>query len=94
MDSLNQIHFLYQYSLKMFLDMFSSVLLSNSHLDAVSDYQARLQIITKDLFLVRFFAFIVSLHLNNVQFKNRTFFRNVEILKHTLNKQYLHTIYK
>lgn len=54
MDSLNQIHFLYQYSLKMFLDMFSSVLMSNPHLDNVSDYQARLSIITTDLFSVSY----------------------------------------
>ncbi|RZC33924.1 Dynein heavy, DHC N2, AAA 9 and/or MT domain containing protein [Asbolus verrucosus] len=52
MDSLNQVHFLYQYSLQMFLDMFSSVLLSNSRLENISDYQARLNIITTDLFSV------------------------------------------
>lgn len=52
MDSLNQIHFLYQYSLKMFLDMFSSILYSNPRLESVTDYQARLNIITEDLFAV------------------------------------------
>lgn len=52
MDSLNQVHFLYQYSLQMFLDMFSSVLLSNPGLDNISDYQARLNVITSDLFSV------------------------------------------
>ncbi|XP_019877694.2 dynein heavy chain, cytoplasmic isoform X2 [Aethina tumida] len=52
MDSLNQVHFLYQYSLKMFLDMFSTVLLNNPQLNGVSDYQQRLNIITKDLFSV------------------------------------------
>lgn len=52
MDSLNQIHFLYQYSLKMFLDIFSTVLLNNAKLDGKSDYTARLNIITKDLFAV------------------------------------------
>ncbi|CAH0551344.1 unnamed protein product [Brassicogethes aeneus] len=52
MDSLNQVHFLYQYSLKMFLDMFSTVLLSNPQLDGVSDYQQRLNIITRDLLQV------------------------------------------
>ncbi|KAJ9597996.1 hypothetical protein L9F63_026898, partial [Diploptera punctata] len=50
MDSLNQIHFLYQYSLKFFLDIFSSVLYNNPKLPSVSDYGARLAIITKDLF--------------------------------------------
>ncbi|KAL1512644.1 hypothetical protein ABEB36_002203 [Hypothenemus hampei] len=50
MDSLNQVHFLYQYSLQFFLDMFNSVLLSNPKLDEISDYQQRLNIITTDLF--------------------------------------------
>ncbi|XP_060529688.1 dynein heavy chain, cytoplasmic isoform X3 [Cylas formicarius] len=52
MDTLNQIHFLYQYSLQFFLDMFNSVLLSNPKLDGITDYQQRLNIITKDLFQV------------------------------------------
>lgn len=51
MESLNQVHFLYQYSLKMFLDIFSSVLVS-SGLSAVTDYTARLGIITEELFTV------------------------------------------
>lgn len=53
MDSLNQVHFLYQYSLKFFLDIFSSVLLSNPRLASVTDHTARLDIVTKDLFNVR-----------------------------------------
>ncbi|XP_025833356.1 dynein heavy chain, cytoplasmic [Agrilus planipennis] len=52
MDSLNQIHFLYQYSLKMFLSMFGNVLLSNPHLEGITDYQARLNVIIADLFTV------------------------------------------
>lgn len=52
MDSLNQIHFLYQYSLKMFLDIFSTVLYNNPKLDGKSDYTQRLNIVTKDLFAV------------------------------------------
>ncbi|XP_044735865.1 dynein heavy chain, cytoplasmic isoform X10 [Chrysoperla carnea] len=52
MDSLNQVHFLYQYSLQMFLDIFSSVLLSNHKLDGIVDYAARLSVITSDLFSV------------------------------------------
>lgn len=50
MDSLNQIHFLYQYSLKFFLDIFSSVLYSNPKLQEKSDHSQRLEIVTKDLF--------------------------------------------
>ncbi len=52
MDSLNQIHFLYQYSLKMFLDIFSTVLYNNPKLDGKTDYTGRLSIITKELFAV------------------------------------------
>lgn len=56
MDSLNQIHFLYQYSLQMFLDMFSSVLLSNPRLEKISDYESRLNVIRSDLFSVSIFV--------------------------------------
>ncbi|XP_034246586.1 dynein heavy chain, cytoplasmic-like isoform X2 [Thrips palmi] len=49
MDSLNQIHFLYQYSLQFFLDIFSSVLHSNPRLQNVTDYNQRLAVVTKDL---------------------------------------------
>ena len=52
MDSLNQVHFLYQYSLRMFLDMFSCVLYNNSKLNGITDYQARLNVLTSDLFTV------------------------------------------
>lgn len=52
MDSLNQVHFLYQYSLKMFLDIFTTVLYKNSKLDGQSDHTVRLGIITKSLFAV------------------------------------------
>lgn len=51
MDSLNQVHFLYQYSLKMFLDIFSTVLYSNPKLEGKTDHTLRLATITKDLFL-------------------------------------------
>lgn len=51
-DSLNQIHFLYQYSLKFFLEIFSSVLNNTSRLQGLADNAARLSVITKDLFSV------------------------------------------
>ncbi|XP_073960063.1 dynein heavy chain, cytoplasmic isoform X2 [Choristoneura fumiferana] len=51
MEALNQVHFLYQYSLKMFLDIFSSVLVCPL-LNGASDYTARLSIITEELFTV------------------------------------------
>jgi dynein heavy chain 1, cytosolic len=52
MDSLNQVHFLYQYSLKMFLDIFSTVLYNNTKLEGKTDFAIRLSIITSDLFSV------------------------------------------
>ncbi|XP_055383630.1 dynein heavy chain, cytoplasmic isoform X2 [Condylostylus longicornis] len=52
MDSLNQVHFLYQYSLKMFLDIFNTVLYNNPKLEGKTDYSTRLGIITKELFSV------------------------------------------
>ncbi|XP_043279701.1 dynein heavy chain, cytoplasmic isoform X3 [Venturia canescens] len=54
MDSLNQIHFLYQYSLKMFLDIFTSVLSQNPKLSGITDYTQRLSQITSDLFSVSY----------------------------------------
>ncbi|KAI8505360.1 Cytoplasmic dynein 1 heavy chain 1 [Branchiostoma belcheri] len=50
MDSTHQIHFLYQYSLQFFLDIYHAVLYENSHLNGVTDYMARLNVIIKDLF--------------------------------------------
>ncbi|XP_034246592.1 dynein heavy chain, cytoplasmic-like isoform X2 [Thrips palmi] len=50
MDSLKRIHFLYQYSLQFFQDIFSSVLHSNPRLQNVTDYNQRLAVVTKDLF--------------------------------------------
>lgn len=52
MDSLNQIHFLYQYSLKMFLEIFSTLLYTNPKLEGKTDYSQRLTIVTKELFAV------------------------------------------
>lgn len=52
MDSLNQVHFLYQYSLKMFLDIFSTVLYNNPKLEGRTDHSERLGIVTRDLFQV------------------------------------------
>ena len=49
-----QIHFLYQYSLQFFLDIFQSVLSKNDGLKNVTDYKKRLEIITHSLFQVCF----------------------------------------
>lgn len=47
-----QIHFLYQFSLQFFLDIFSSILANNKNLEGVTNYTARLSTITTDLFQV------------------------------------------
>ena len=58
LDSLSQVHFLYQYSLHFFLDIFHSVLYGNARLKEQSqqvqklDHGQRLSIITSDLFRV------------------------------------------
>ncbi|XP_040576126.1 dynein heavy chain, cytoplasmic [Lepeophtheirus salmonis] len=49
-DNLHQIHFLYQYSLQFFLDIFHNVLVNNPALNSVTDYSQRLSIITSQLF--------------------------------------------
>src|SRR5437868_53430 len=52
LDNMHQMHFLYQYSLQFFLDMFNSVLNGNPKLNAAKDHSQRLDIITRDLFQV------------------------------------------
>lgn len=54
MESLKQIHFLYQYSLQFFLDIYHNVLYENPNLKGITDHTQRLSIITKDLFQVAF----------------------------------------
>ncbi|XP_050037127.2 dynein heavy chain, cytoplasmic isoform X2 [Dermacentor andersoni] len=52
LEGLHQAHFLYQYSLHFFLEIYNDVLTNNSHLTGVVDHTSRLGIITKDLFQV------------------------------------------
>ncbi|THD25348.1 Dynein heavy chain 1 cytosolic [Fasciola hepatica] len=54
LESMNQVHFLYHYSLQFLLDVFSHVLSKNPHLKDVRDYAQRLKVITKDLFQVTY----------------------------------------
>lgn len=51
LEGLNQVHFLYQYSLQFFLDIFNDVL-ANSNQQQITDYNQRLANITKKLFEV------------------------------------------
>ncbi|XP_015784706.1 dynein heavy chain, cytoplasmic isoform X1 [Tetranychus urticae] len=50
LEGLNHVHFLYQYSLQFFLDIYSDVLLRNQHLEGINEPNERLSIVTKDLF--------------------------------------------
>ncbi|KAK6191509.1 hypothetical protein SNE40_003176 [Patella caerulea] len=50
LSALQQVHFLYQYSLQLFFEIFHSVLSNNPQLNNVKEYASRLSIITTDLF--------------------------------------------
>ncbi|KAI0033723.1 dynein heavy chain protein 1 [Vararia minispora EC-137] len=52
LEQLNLVNHFYQFSLQFFLDIFEYVLHHNPHLQGVSDYAARRDILLKDLFLV------------------------------------------
>lgn len=54
LESLHQVHFLYQFSLPFFLDILSTVLTDNKNLDGITNYTTRLATITKDLFQVSY----------------------------------------
>ncbi len=49
-DNLHQIHFLYQFSLQFFLDVFNSLLTDQTLLEGTKDYDKRLDILTSNLF--------------------------------------------
>lgn len=55
MISTFQVHFLYQYSLHFFLEIFHATTSNNPHLNNIKEHGARLSKITSDLFMVRFF---------------------------------------
>eukprot|EP00051_Salpingoeca_urceolata_P022682 m.374607 g.374607 ORF g.374607 m.374607 type:complete len:4614 (-) comp20005_c1_seq14:242-14083(-) len=52
LEQLHTVHFLYRYTLTFFLDIFRQVLSDNPNLNGVTDYDARLEIIQKNLFEV------------------------------------------
>lgn len=54
MESLAQVHFLYQFSLRFFLDIFYELLNNNPRLEGVKDPAERLEILTNDMFQVVF----------------------------------------
>ncbi|KAL3321193.1 Cytoplasmic dynein 1 heavy chain 1 [Cichlidogyrus casuarinus] len=50
LEALNQVHYLYQYSLHYLLDIYNNVLVENPNLKGVQDPKQRLNIITRDMF--------------------------------------------
>ncbi|XP_074612492.1 cytoplasmic dynein 1 heavy chain 1-like isoform X2 [Acropora palmata] len=52
MEGLNLVHFLYQFSLQFFLDIFQCVLYENPKLKGMKDPQQRLKVLSSDLFQV------------------------------------------
>ncbi|KAK3755600.1 hypothetical protein QZH41_017589, partial [Actinostola sp. cb2023] len=52
LEALHLVHFLYQYSLQFFLDIFQCVLYNNPHLNAIKDPASRLKVLTSDLFQI------------------------------------------
>ncbi|XP_012938795.1 cytoplasmic dynein 1 heavy chain 1 [Aplysia californica] len=51
LEALQQVHFLYQYSLQFFLEIFHASTSNNQHLTGLKDHTARLSRITTDLFM-------------------------------------------
>jgi dynein heavy chain 1 len=54
MESLAQVHFLYQFSLRFFLAIFYDLLSNNPRLEGIKDPAERLTILTNDMFQVVF----------------------------------------
>jgi len=49
---MSAVHFLYQFSLRFFLDIFHGIIQGNSNLTDVKDPNARLEVLFRDLFIV------------------------------------------
>lgn len=54
LEAMNQIYFLYQFSLQFFLDIFSSSLYQNKRLESLKDYGQRLSAIMTELFQITY----------------------------------------
>ena len=50
MEQLEQVHFIYHFSLKFFLDIFHGILHNNPHLEGITEASERLEILLDDLF--------------------------------------------
>jgi len=54
MESLADIHFFYQFSLKYFLQIFNDTIMGNKNLDGITDSNERLEILSRDLYNATF----------------------------------------
>jgi dynein heavy chain 1 len=54
MESLADIHFFYQFSLKYFLQIFNDTIMGNRNLDGITDSNERLEILSQDLYNATF----------------------------------------
>lgn len=54
-----QVHFLYQFSLQFFLDIFQCVLYENPKLKSMKDPQQRLKVLCSDLFQVNIASLLI-----------------------------------
>ena len=52
LEGMNAVHFLYQYALKLFLEIFQSILYVNPKLNDIKEPAARLNILIESLFQV------------------------------------------
>ncbi|KNC76141.1 hypothetical protein SARC_11348, partial [Sphaeroforma arctica JP610] len=62
LEQLTHVHFLYQFSLDFFLDIFAHVLHHNANLSALKDRNERLRVIDRDLFRTTYQRVSVALH--------------------------------
>ena len=53
-EQLSSVHFLYQFSLRFFLELFNTVLHGNPHLEGVKEDKKRILILTNDIFNICF----------------------------------------
>ena len=71
-EQLASVHFLYQFSLRFFLDIFHEILTSNPNLEGLVDAEQRLEVLTRDIFVVIFRRVVRTLlHEDHVTFAVR-----------------------
>lgn len=62
LEVLHHINHVYRFSLQYFVDIFHHVLQNNKHLDGVTDYRARGEIILKDIFIETYHRTAISMY--------------------------------